>query len=223
MTLVRASRQKTVTVDEVVLLPGDDAIVAPPWLPWRERIQPGDLGPGDLLPTEEDDPRLVGVPRGRRTTSDDEEGDTIAAVTDELGLSRPRVLSLEGASSRRSGGTTAATARPPSRSRPRHVRSCGFMVRAGRAALDPVRRVRQRLRQRRRPGRVLRPWLRRAQRGAAPQTEPSSAASRAGARHPHLGRPRAVLTRLGPGRRLSSGRPVARARPASLALRRRRR
>ena len=97
VTLVRASRQKTVTVDEVVLLPGDDAIVAPAWVPWRERIQPGDLGPGDLLPTEEDDPRLVpAYLAGEDDLPDDEEGDTIAAVTDELGLGRPRVLSLEG-------------------------------------------------------------------------------------------------------------------------------
>ena len=48
-----------VTVDEVVLLPGPDAIVAPAWVPWRERIRPGDLSPGDVLPVDEDDPRLV--------------------------------------------------------------------------------------------------------------------------------------------------------------------
>ena len=59
VTVTRASRHKQVTVDEVVLIPGDDAIVAPQWLPYRERIQPGDLSPGDLLPVEEDDERLV--------------------------------------------------------------------------------------------------------------------------------------------------------------------
>ena len=59
VTLVRASRARHVTVDEIVLLPGDDAIVAPDWVPYRERIQPGDLSPGDLLPVAEDDPRLV--------------------------------------------------------------------------------------------------------------------------------------------------------------------
>ena len=59
VTVARAPRQKTVTVDEVVLLPGDDAITAPAWVPYRDRIQAGDLSPGDLLPTEEDDPRLV--------------------------------------------------------------------------------------------------------------------------------------------------------------------
>ena len=59
VTVARASRQKTVTVDEIVLIPGDEAIVAPAWVPYRERIQPGDLSPGDLLPVEDDDPRLV--------------------------------------------------------------------------------------------------------------------------------------------------------------------
>ena len=59
VTLTRASRQKRVTIDEVVLLPGDDAIVAPEWVPYRERLKPGDLSPGDLLPVADDDPRLV--------------------------------------------------------------------------------------------------------------------------------------------------------------------
>ena len=47
------------TVCDVVLLPGADAVVAPPWVPWSERVQPGDLGVGDVLPTPVDDPRLV--------------------------------------------------------------------------------------------------------------------------------------------------------------------
>ena len=47
------------TIDEIVLLPGEEAIIAPAWVPYRERIQPGDLSPGDILPTDEDDPRLV--------------------------------------------------------------------------------------------------------------------------------------------------------------------
>jgi hypothetical protein len=38
VTVARASRQKTVTVDEIVLIPGADAIVAPEWVPYRERI-----------------------------------------------------------------------------------------------------------------------------------------------------------------------------------------
>ena len=59
VTVVRAARQKTVTIAEIVLVPGADAIVAPTWVPYRERIKPGDLSPGDLLPVADDDPRLV--------------------------------------------------------------------------------------------------------------------------------------------------------------------
>lgn len=58
VTVARASRSRLVTVDETVLLPGGDALLAPEWVPWSERLRPGDLGPGDLLPTESDDLRL---------------------------------------------------------------------------------------------------------------------------------------------------------------------
>ncbi|MEW1546016.1 DUF3027 domain-containing protein [Streptomyces tsukubensis] len=58
VTVARASRAKVVTLDESVLLPGPDALLAPEWVPWSERLRPGDLGPGDLLPTEADDLRL---------------------------------------------------------------------------------------------------------------------------------------------------------------------
>jgi hypothetical protein len=61
VTVARASRSKTVTVDEVVLLPGPDSLLAPDWLPWSERVRPGDLGVGDLMPAATDDERLVPV------------------------------------------------------------------------------------------------------------------------------------------------------------------
>ena len=59
VTVAHAEGFDGVTIDEVVLLPGEAAITAPTWVPYRERIQPGDLSPGDILPTDEDDPRLV--------------------------------------------------------------------------------------------------------------------------------------------------------------------
>jgi Protein of unknown function (DUF3027) len=61
VTVTRASRAKTVTVDEVVLLPGPDSLLAPDWVPWSERVRPGDLGVGDLMPAAGDDERLVPV------------------------------------------------------------------------------------------------------------------------------------------------------------------
>jgi hypothetical protein len=59
VTVTRASRAKTVTVDDSALLPGPGALLAPAWVPWRDRLQPGDLGVGDLMPAAEDDDRLV--------------------------------------------------------------------------------------------------------------------------------------------------------------------
>ena len=55
VTVTRASRAKNVTVDDSALLPGPDAILAPAWVPWRDRLQPGDVGVGDLLPAHDDD------------------------------------------------------------------------------------------------------------------------------------------------------------------------
>ncbi|MEC5180916.1 DUF3027 domain-containing protein [Arthrobacter sp. CG_A4] len=40
--LTRNSRSKVVTVDELGLLPSEDAILAPEWVPWAERVRPGD-------------------------------------------------------------------------------------------------------------------------------------------------------------------------------------
>src|SRR5580698_6730110 len=59
VTVTRASRAKAVTVSEVVLLPGPEALLAPDWVPWSERVRPGDLGVGDLMPAAADDDRLV--------------------------------------------------------------------------------------------------------------------------------------------------------------------
>jgi hypothetical protein len=61
VTVTRASRAKIVTVDEVVLLPGPESLLAPDWVPWSERVRPGDLGVGDLMPAATDDERLVPV------------------------------------------------------------------------------------------------------------------------------------------------------------------
>jgi hypothetical protein len=89
VTLARASRSRTVTVDEVVLLPGDDALLAPEWVPWSERLRPGDLGVGDLLPARTDDERLVPA----YLLSDDP---AVGSVAFELGLGRVRVMSRLG-------------------------------------------------------------------------------------------------------------------------------
>jgi len=127
VTVTRASRSKIVTVDECVLLPGPAAVLAPPWVPWDDRVEPADLGPGVLLPTAEDDPRLV---PGYTGADEDVDPEDTRRVTDELGLGRVRVLSPvgrdEAADRWRSGegGPDSEIARAA----PYPCATCGFLV-----------------------------------------------------------------------------------------------
>ncbi|HEU5034765.1 MAG TPA: DUF3027 domain-containing protein [Mycobacteriales bacterium] len=123
VTLVRAPRARVATVDEVVLLPGDEALLPPPWVPWSERLRPGDLGVGDLLPTQADDPRLV--PAYFSTDDADEQ-----SVAVELGLGRRRVLSFDGrldAVERWYAGERGPEA-SIARAAPAACATCGFFV-----------------------------------------------------------------------------------------------
>lgn len=110
-----------VTIDEISLLPGPDAVVAPEWVPWEKRIRPGDLGAGDLLPAADDDERLV---PGHWLTDDDEINDLLPPV----GLGRPRHLSPEG---RAAAAQRWTEARGPqseiARGAKRSCGSCGFL------------------------------------------------------------------------------------------------
>jgi Protein of unknown function (DUF3027) len=90
VTLARAPGFDTVTVCDVVLLPGSDSILAPVWVPWSDRLAPGDLGAGDDLPYRPDDPNLV--PGYTVTDPDDADQELFW----ELGLGRKRVVGLEG-------------------------------------------------------------------------------------------------------------------------------
>ncbi len=133
VTVVRASRQRSVTVAEIVLVPGDEAIVAPAWVPYRDRIQPGDLSAGDLLPVEDDDPRLVPTYSFGDDPLDDDAKAQVREVAKDLGLGRTRTLSVEGrdAAAERwydgDAGPDSAIAQAASRS----CDACGFLVRLG--------------------------------------------------------------------------------------------
>jgi hypothetical protein len=112
----------------VVLLPGDEAIVAPAWVPYKDRIAPGDLSPGDLLPVEADDPRLV---PGQTAGDEIVDRDTVRDVVHELGLDRPRVLSIEGrdqAAQRWYDGDQGPES-PIAQAAPGQCAGCGFLVR----------------------------------------------------------------------------------------------
>ena len=85
-----------VTVSEVVLLPGPDAVTAPTWVPWNERVRADDLAPGDVLPVDADDERLVPAHAALDPDTDPADVEQVRLVADELGLGRPRVMSPEG-------------------------------------------------------------------------------------------------------------------------------
>jgi hypothetical protein len=123
VTVARAADTDHVTVDEVVLLPGAEALLAPAWVPWNERIRPGDLSPGDLVETPADDPRLVPA----YTLSDDP---AVEAVAFELGLGRERVLSREGRldSADRWHSGDGGPDTPMARQAPAHCGTCGFFL-----------------------------------------------------------------------------------------------
>jgi hypothetical protein len=131
VTVARASRQKGVTVDEIVLIPGAEAIVAPTWVPYRERIKPGDLSPGDLLPVSDDDPRLVPTYSFGDDPLDVDARAQIRTVANDLGLGRIRTLSPEGheiAAQRWYDGDAGPDA-PLAQSAPEPCSTCGFLVR----------------------------------------------------------------------------------------------
>lgn len=133
VTVVRAARAKNVTVNEVVLLPGEDALLAQPWVPWDERVGPGDLVPGILMPTAPEDPRLEPGYTGGEDAADTDPADASVtrAVVAELGLGRERVLSVEGraAAAERwlagDGGPDTAMAQQA----PGNCVTCGYFIR----------------------------------------------------------------------------------------------
>lgn len=92
ISVSRAPDADTVTINDVVLLPGDRAVTAPEWTPYKDRIRPGDLSPGDVLPPEDDDLRLVPA----WSAGDGEEQVADRFFAREVGLGREHVLSLEG-------------------------------------------------------------------------------------------------------------------------------
>ena len=114
------------TVSEVVLVPGPTALLAPAWVPWENRVKPGDLGPGDLLAPTVHDPRLA---PGYTATGDP----LIDDIAFEVGFGRKQVLSAFGrydAAQRWHDGDYGPAA-SMARATKRVCRDCGFMVPLG--------------------------------------------------------------------------------------------
>lgn len=95
VSLARAPRSRRATVCEVSLSPGEGALLAPEWVPWKDRLRPGDLGRSDILPPAVDDVRLEVVDvEAERQAMDDALLDVPEGMAETLG--RRRVLSPEG-------------------------------------------------------------------------------------------------------------------------------
>jgi Protein of unknown function (DUF3027) len=141
VTVARAPRSKVVTVDETVLLPGPGALLAPDWVPWQDRLRPGDVGVGDLLPAPPDDERLAPLVtlEGDDAVADwyrddaDEGPAGSADPGEQAGLPAPgrsRVLSVIGrdAAAHRWYSSEHGPRTPLAHAAPAQCVSCGFFV-----------------------------------------------------------------------------------------------
>jgi hypothetical protein len=140
VTVTRAPRSKIVTVDESVLLPGPTALLAPPWVPWQDRLLPGDVGIGDLLPASADDERLVpfvvldgddAVTDWFLPRADSENAEAGPQTTAEIPVpGRSRVLSAFGRddTADRWYESDQGPSSPLSHAAPANCVSCGFFV-----------------------------------------------------------------------------------------------
>lgn len=125
VTLARADEKASPTVCDVALVPGPDALLAPQWIPWSQRLRAGDVGVGDIVPTRADDERLV---PGYAALPADEELDL--AQLWELGLGRARVMSAYGRdeAARRWYQSEHGPDAPIAQSAPKKCASCGFFL-----------------------------------------------------------------------------------------------
>ncbi|MGH3517215.1 MAG: DUF3027 domain-containing protein [Haloechinothrix sp.] len=123
VTVACAGEDSSVTVSEVLLRPGSGALVAKDWVPWERRVRPGDLGIGDIFPTDPHDERLVPA----YLASDDP---AVEETAMEFGLGRVRVLSRIGrleAAARWRGGEFGPRS-DMARSAPEPCGTCAFYL-----------------------------------------------------------------------------------------------
>ena len=125
VTIIRVDEDSPSTIADVVLLPGADSLVAPEWVPYKDRIEPGDVGVGDVVPTSAEDIRLV---PGFDALPGDEE--LVLFEQLELGLGRARVLSIVGrdAASKRWYEGDRGPNTPIAQYAPLPCHSCGFFI-----------------------------------------------------------------------------------------------
>ncbi|MFJ6378324.1 DUF3027 domain-containing protein [Pseudarthrobacter oxydans] len=94
--LTRNSRSKVVTVSELGLLPSEDSILAPEWVPWAERVRPEDEQ--DQEPEPEQDQVLAAEPEAGGRVAVPAEGEADDAARDAVSgpaVSEPAVEAPE--------------------------------------------------------------------------------------------------------------------------------
>ena len=125
VTVAKIDDASKPTICDVVLLPGTQALLAPNWVPYSQRIQPGDLGVGDVVPTAPDDERLTPA---YAALPGEEELDITQLF--EFGLGRARVLSIIGrdAASKRWYEGDRGPRTPIAKAAPKPCVSCGFFI-----------------------------------------------------------------------------------------------
>jgi len=125
VTIAVVDEKSEPTICDVVVLPGPDALLAPEWVAYRDRIQPGDVGVGDIVPSSLDDTRLV---PSVHSLIADEELDALQVF--ELGLGRARVMSIEGRdqASKRWYESDRGPQSPIAQSAPKPCSSCAFFL-----------------------------------------------------------------------------------------------
>jgi hypothetical protein len=83
--LTRNSRSKVVTVDELGLLPSEDSILAPAWVPWAERVRPEDAQADEAAeaPSGPEAPSQASDADQQDDADDDDADDADTADTDD--------------------------------------------------------------------------------------------------------------------------------------------
>jgi len=131
VTVVDIGEQHEKTVSEINLLPGSQALVPSAWKPWASRVQAGDLGVGDILPTEENDPRLTAGFTGLDEL--DADFNQLHPNQWELGIGREQILSAQGldlAVDRWYSGDNGPRS-AMAKSAPANCSTCGFLIPIG--------------------------------------------------------------------------------------------
>ncbi|MGY2743646.1 DUF3027 domain-containing protein [Arthrobacter sp. UYCu723] len=81
--LTRNSRSRVVTVDELGLLPSEDSILAPEWVPWAERVRPEDAQDEEAAEQAPGSPAAEQAADAPEGDSDDADGDGADEEYDE--------------------------------------------------------------------------------------------------------------------------------------------